>query len=193
MNPQLFKWLATPPDPFPYEANQPHSLLLITGDSGMGKTTWCQQGRDLAQAHGWRVGGLLSIPVMAGVQKVAIDLLDVATGEQRPFAKLSHPLGARTACPPPDHHVTTGRWLFDPSVLTWGNEVLSRITAVDLLIIDELGPLEFEQRGGLQAAFDLIAAGDYRMAAVVIRPSLIPRAQRRWPEAKIVSVSRGGA
>ena len=189
MNLQLFKWLATPPDHFPYEVNQPHNIFLITGHSGVGKTTYCQQLCDSAQTNGWRVGGLLSVPVIVDAQKVAIALLDVATGEQRPLATLHPPLGAQTAWPPPGNRVTTGKWLFDPTVLTWGNEVLSRITAVDLLIIDELGPLEFEQEQGLRAAFDLIATGQYRMAAVVIRPSLLKQAQQRWPEAQPLPIS----
>jgi nucleoside-triphosphatase THEP1 len=183
MKQQLFKWPAFPLDHFPYEENQTNNLFLITGDSGIGKTTGCRQWIDSVQAGGGRVGGLLSLPVIAGGQKVAIDLVDVAAGERRQLAKLRQSeanLGA----------VTTGKWLFDTAVLTWGNTVLQRITAVDLLIIDELGPLEFEQGQGLQAAFELIGSGRYRMAGVVIRPSLLPQARQRWPWAQTIPVTR---
>lgn len=184
MKQQPIKWPASLLDHFPYEKNQSNNLYLITGDIGVGKTTWCQCWIDWARAAGWRVGGLLSPPVMADGQKVAIDMVDLASGERQPLAELRRSESSPGA-------VTTGKWLFDTAVLTWGNDVLQRVTAVDLLIIDELGPLEFERGQGLQAAFELIAAGNYRMAGVVIRPSLIPQAQQRWPEANVISVSRG--
>jgi nucleoside-triphosphatase THEP1 len=187
MKAKPFKWPALPPDHFPHEKSQINNFLLITGHSGAGKTTWCRQWAESVRADGWRVGGLLSPPVMAGTQKVAIDLIDLHTGERRQLAQLwqktSNPSG-----------ISTGEWLFDPAVLTWGNDVLSKLTAVltavDLLIIDELGPLEFERGQGLQAAFDLIETGCYRMAGVVIRPSLLPQAQQHWPGAEIIPVTR---
>ena len=198
MKNQQFKWPLFRPDQFSYEENQTSNLFLITGDSGVGKTTCCQQWGESARAEGRRVGGLLSLPVMTGPQKTAIDLVNLATGERRPLAKLSERLGARTAYPlraacPRSSSVTTGKWLFDTAVLAWGNAVLGRVTAVDLLIIDELGPLEFEQGQGLQAAFELIAAGNYRMAGVVIRPSLLQQAQQCWPEAQTISLSQQDA
>lgn len=180
------KWPALSLDHFPHKKNQTNNLFLITGDIGVGKTTWCQQWIDLAGADGWRVGGLLSPPVMVGRQKVAIDLVDLASGERRQLARL------RQIEAGPDT-VTTGKWLFDTAVLAWGNDVLQRVTAVDLLVIDELGPLEFERGQGLQAAFELVAAGNYRMAAVVIRPSLIPQAQQRWPESQPIPIVRKDA
>ena len=180
------KWPAFPPDRFPYEKIQANNLFLITGDSGVGKTTWCRQWVESARTEGRRVGGLLSLPVKVGAQKVAIDLVDLATDERRQLAKLRQNASA------PDR-LTTGKWLFDTAVLAWGNEVLDRVTAVDLLIIDELGPLEFGQGQGLQAAFDLIGAGNYGLAGVVIRPLLLQQAQQRWPEAQIISLSQQDA
>ncbi|MCB9420029.1 MAG: DUF2478 domain-containing protein [Ardenticatenaceae bacterium] len=186
MKQQPSEWPAFSLDHFPHEQNQSHNLCLITGDIGVGKTTWCQGWIDAARADGWRVGGLLSLPIMADGQKIAIDLVDLASGEQRRLAQL------RRNEANPDA-VTTGKWLFDTAVLTWGNEILRRVTAVDLLIIDELGPLELERGQGLQAAFELIAAGNYRMAGVVIRPSLIPLAQQRWPASQPVLITRKDA
>lgn len=186
MKQQPIKWPASLLDHFPYEKNQSNNLFLITGDIGVGKTTLCQQWIDSARAAGWRVGGLLSPPVMAGGQKAAIDLVDLTSGERRQLAELRRSESSPGA-------ITTGKWLFDTAVLAWGNAVLQRVTAVDLLIIDELGPLEFERGQGLQAAFELIAAGNYRMAGVVIRPSLIPQAQQRWPDSQPVLITRKDA
>ena len=183
MENQQLQWSACLLDHFPYVQNQKNKLFLITGDSGVGKTTWCHQQIELARINGWRVGGLLSPPIMANNQKAAIDLVDLATGERQQLATLR-----RHAANPT--RLSTHKWSFDPTVLAWGNAVLRRITAVDLLIIDELGPLEFEKGQGLQAAFDLIEAGRYFLAGVVIRPTLLTQAQQRWPEAQIIPITK---
>lgn len=183
---QQSQWPASLLDHFPYAKNQNNKLFLITGDSGAGKTTWCQARAASAWAAGWHVGGLLSPPVIVDGQKLAIDLVDMSTDEQRRLAQLR-----QSAVDPADF--ATKKWLFDPAVLAWGNDVLRQITAVDLLIIDELGPLEFERGHGLQAAFGLIEAGLYRLAGVVIRPSLLAQAQQRWPGAQVIPITKGSA
>lgn len=186
MNQYPSKWPALPLDHFPPECHQPHQLILITGRSGIGKTTYCQQWIASARAAGWQVGGLLAPPRIVAGQKVGIDLLDLASGDQRPYAHLHHASPHPTA-------PTTGRWQFDTAVLAWANAVLDDITAVDLLIIDELGPLEFEQGRGLHAAFDLLKTGSYRAGGVVVRPSLLASAQQRWPHARPLTPMRPAA
>ena len=56
-------------------------------------------------------------------------------------------------------------------------------------MIDELGPLEFFQNKGLTAGMAKLDAGDYKVAAVVIRSALLPQALQRWPNAIIVNGS----
>ncbi|MFO7681788.1 MAG: nucleoside-triphosphatase [Chloroflexota bacterium] len=183
MENQQPRWPASLPGHFPYAAKQKNKLFLITGDSGVGKTTWCRELVESARSNGCRVVGLLSPPVVANARKVAIDLVDLATGERRQLARLRQSEASPGS-------VSTGEWLFDAAVLAWGNEVLRRITAVDLLIIDELGPLEFEKGHGLQTAFPLIEAEHYQLAMVVIRPSLLAQTQQRWPGAQVIPITK---
>lgn len=56
----------------------------------------------------------------------------------------------------------------------------------DLLVIDELGPLEFCRREGLSESFAAIGRGRFRLAVVVIRPELITAALARWPGAQVI-------
>ena len=51
----------------------------------------------------------------------------------------------------------------------------------ELLLIDELGPLEFRGEGGFIAGFAAIDARHYRLAVVVVRPELLDAARQRWP------------
>jgi nucleoside-triphosphatase THEP1 len=58
-------------------------------------------------------------------------------------------------------------------VLEWGNLRLTQSVKTDLLMIDELGPLEFERQMGWTASFDLLKSGQFGIAMVVIRPECL--------------------
>ena len=101
-------------------------------------------------------------------------VLDVRTGHVRPMTLQPDPSDADSA-------VVQGRFRFDPKILTWGNETLAHAAPCDLLVVDELGPLEIERGKGWQKAFDVLRGNDFTLALVVIRPELLERAQRRLP------------
>ena len=82
-----------------------------------------------------------------------------------------------------------GRWYFDAQVLGWGNQVLKNCLPCDLLVIDELGPLEFNRQIGLTAAFNVLPERRYKIGCVVIRPSLLAEAQIRWPWEQTIDIS----
>jgi molybdopterin-guanine dinucleotide biosynthesis protein A len=158
--------------------------ILLTGESGSGKTTWCSELVGLARDAGMAVGGVVSPGVYVGDHRVAIELWDVATDERRPLAAL------RTE---PDPSAVTKRWEMVPEGLSWGNNRLRLDRLIDLLVVDELGPLEFSHGGGLQAALEAIDQGEYRVAVVVVRPSLLDEALKRWPGSRVVRIPVSGA
>lgn len=157
------------------QETSPSKLLLVSGSSGAGKTHWCRQMVDAARLQGLTIAGLLSLPVFEQGRKSRIDLLDLQTGLQRILAVHRDGLGTGPV---------VGPWHFDPAVLLWGNEIIRAIQPCQLLILDELGPLEFEQNTGLTNALELIASRSCRLACVVVRPSLLPLALERWPWAE---------
>jgi len=159
----------------------PH-LLIITGDMGAGKTTWCRNFIDHIRTQGHTVSGLLSPALFDDGTKTGIALLNLSTGEQRQLARL------RTGDSAPAG-IATRRWAFDSDVLAWGDSILRAMPSTYLLVIDELGPLELEQGAGWQSALPLLDSGEqYEMACVVIRPSLVPVAWARWPHAVVFTV-----
>ncbi|MFW6069888.1 MAG: nucleoside-triphosphatase [bacterium] len=159
------------------------SLFLVTGPSGSGKTYWCQQVVEHARGHDWSVAGLLAPPVMDGEEKVGIDLLDLGSGERR---RLATRMTVTERASDGGAGLTFGCWRFDHEVFVWGNSVLREINAADLLIVDELGPLEFRQQQGLQAAFPLLDGWRYRLACVTARPSLVGAVRMRWPWSQLL-------
>ncbi len=158
-------------------------IFIITGQQGIGKTSFCQRLIKIIKSAGWQVAGLLSLAVFENGEKIAIDLVDLRSGQQQRLANLCV---GRASCL--STILTFGKWHFETEVLAWGNMVLQTATPCDLLLIDELGPLEFEQRQGWQAGLIALDSGNYNMGIVVIRPELLAEARRRWPSAEVVTV-----
>lgn len=152
-------------------------LFLVTGSQGAGKTTFCRRLVDAARDAGWQTAGLISHPVFEGNLKTAIEAEDLTNGEIRRLAVRSDP-------PTPG----TQHWKFDENALAWGDSVLKASTPVDLLVIDELGPLEFEQETGWQAGLAAVDSRRYAIAIVVVRPQLLGEALIRWDDANLVEI-----
>jgi len=142
---------------------RPPQVLLLTAPSGLGKTTACLRAVELAQARGLRVGGLLSLPVIQAGVKTAITLRDIRTGRERVLARENQD----------GNGLQVGIWTFDPKSLAWGQQVLAWLKPCDLLVIDEIGPLELELGQGLTKALDVLRRGAYHLALVTVRPTLV--------------------
>lgn len=143
------------------------SLWVLTGGRGIGKTTLCRDLADQARAAGWKVAGLLSLAVFENGVKTGILAEDLRTGESRPLAMLAN------QSPVTNYQLPLGQWIFDPSVIDWGNQILQSREPCDLFIVDELGPLEIYRGEGWVNAFDALRQVPYRFGVVVIRPECI--------------------
>jgi nucleoside-triphosphatase THEP1 len=164
-------------------AQNAHELILLTGDSGSGKTTWCLELINQARAAGIEPAGLVSPAAFTREVKTGIDLVEIITGERRRLAVTRDPALPRT-----QEHPALAKlhWLVDPDVLAWGNQALESLLPGELLILDELGPLEFLEETGLTAGVKLVGDGAFRLACVVVRPALLETALERWPWAKVI-------
>jgi len=155
-------------------------IILLTGELESGKTNLCLELYQLAQEAGIKVGGMISPAVFIGDKKAAIDALNLKSGIRKKLAELriSH-----------QSKLETQRWSFDPEVVDWGNKMLREAVPCDLLLIDELGPLEFQREEGWVNGFAVIDNGLYSTAVIVIRPSLIEEAASRWNVSRIIDLS----
>ncbi|MFN2237352.1 MAG: nucleoside-triphosphatase [Anaerolineales bacterium] len=151
------------------------TFWLLSGPSGAGKTTCCAEIITQVRAAGMSVGGLLCPGVFKNGKKVGIDQIDIRTGQRQRLGMRADKARLNTV----------GCWQMDERVLAWGNTVVARLKAEDLIVIDELGPLELEEGYGYQEALRLLDEKRYRLALVVVRPALLPLAQIRWPQAQV--------
>ena len=82
----------------------------------------------------------------------------------------------------------TRHWSFFPEIVQWGNQALENAVPCDLLIVDELGPLEFTRGEGWIAGLAAVDSGSYQSALVVIRPSLLKMAGQRWKIFRVIDL-----
>jgi nucleoside-triphosphatase len=157
------------------------NVILLTGTRQVGKTSLLRMLIPELKEHALELAGVISPAVFEGVEKTAIDLTDVRSGECRRLAEKRRDNSAG---------ILTDRWVFNSAVLDWGNTILASIPACDVLIIDELGPLEFESGQGLQHGLTAVENGEYRLAIVVIRPELIETVLQHWSGALVIEVTR---
>lgn len=141
-------------------------VVVLTGERGIGKTTICRETVALARARGHECGGILTL-ARDGVR----DVYDVRSGDAR---RLTRDAADESI-------VVQGRFQFRSKAFDWGREVLARSVPCDLLVVDEIGPLEIERDEGWVVAFDVLEGGSFALALVVVRPELVAQAQRRLP------------
>jgi nucleoside-triphosphatase THEP1 len=154
-------------------------LYILTAPRSAGKTTFCRALASQARATGWDVAGLLSPAIFENEVKTSILAENVRTGESRCLASITQ----RSS-----EDIFFGMWYFDSRTLEWGNHILASSTPCDLLIVDELGPLEFIYQKGWQSALTILPHGRYRVALVVIRPELLAMARNLINYSEIIHI-----
>ncbi|MCX6361332.1 MAG: hypothetical protein NT029_16125 [Armatimonadetes bacterium] len=155
--------VSAPPTPLP---GLDGGITVVTGPRGSGKSSLCLRWAEEARSAGLAVAGLVTIGVWAGGEKTGLQALDLRTGIRRGLAHIA--AGG-------DVDTTLGRWVFDHDALRWGAGLLHAACPTDLLIVDELGPLELCHASGWHGALEVLQAGAYGAAAVTVRPSLLER------------------
>lgn len=140
------------------------NICVVTGWRGVGKTALCQKVVAQVQQGKRKVAGLLSPGRFNGEAKTGIFAVDLTSRETRLLASTVEGEIVGLQLNP---------WTFDPQVLEWGNQCLRHATRPDLLVIDEIGPLEFERETGWWSTFDVLRQKSFQLALVVIRPELL--------------------
>lgn len=159
--------------------NKPR-LLLVTGPRGSGKTLWCMDLIERTRARGLYLRGLVSPSIFEGEQKTGIDLKNLESGEAR---RLAYRKGTSNG------DIQMQDWQMVSETLEWGNSILKCVKDCNLFILDEIGPLEFENNMGLAAGLQIIDTAKNFPCVAVVRPSLIQQARARWHWAQVLDVS----
>ena len=156
--------------------------LLVVGEPGSGKTSWCRQYIDWWRKCGSSVGGILSPAIEKQGQRVGSNALDLLTGQEVPFARLSPYRSFKGGEVVGDYTISRDGILFACGAIERAVE-----SKCDLVVIDEVGPLEL-RGNGLMPAVELALASAVN-ALIVVRSSLREALQRHFPQYKFVVVA----
>jgi nucleoside-triphosphatase THEP1 len=159
--------------------SRPAPIFVITGERGAGKSTVCARVAEDGRRRGLSLAGLLTergpdLPDRPDTRQV----VDLAGGTVRPFGahrreNEERECGPSASVPAGDTDPLTPGWHYEDEVFAWGNEVLRRAAGCDLLVIDEVGPLELRGSRGWVRALDVLCSRAFGAAVVVCRPWLV--------------------
>ncbi len=140
------------------------TISVITGGIGSGKTTFCQKLADSRLANGQPVQGFISPARLENGTKTGILARNLRDGSSRVLASIY-----------PEEHTgfQYGPWYFNAATIQWVNSLLDSCSPTDLLILDEIGPIEFDYKGGFARAFTTLKRVSFREAVIVIRPAYV--------------------
>lgn len=153
-------------------------IMLLAGQRGVGKTTTCQRLVEIASRQGYRVSGVLAPALFdQSGAKVGFEAVDVGSGERRILARADSDLGGPRI----------GRYSFDLTSLSWACDLLQRAfaTGCDLLIVDEIGPLELERDQGFVTILRHLQRKTPCHTLLVVRNELLNELRRHLPQAEL--------
>jgi nucleoside-triphosphatase THEP1 len=159
-----------------YRAGEKHSarVLLLTGDSGEGKTTLVAEMVSLLRRQGMIVGGVLALGYWEDGRRAGFDVVDLMGGRKAPLC--------RRVSDGAEGNAGTS-FTFCPDGLRLGREALSiarlREGCAALVVVDEVGPLELAG-GGWSSALDSLAEEWSGPMLWVVRRKLVQEVKDRW-------------
>jgi nucleoside-triphosphatase THEP1 len=156
-------------------------LFIISGERNVGKSFFCAEIVKAAKRAGFDVAGILSPAVDDGGERRRIDVQDVRSGARKALAYAEAFSGEGPV---------TEHWHFDDRALSWGNEILGKATPCDVLVVDEIGPLEFRLDKGWKAGITLLDGEDYWLGFVVIRAELVEEIMKRWTMGRAITLTK---
>ncbi len=113
-------------------------VFIVTGTIGEGKTAWLARLAGLLKEKGVRVGGILALRIVEEDRTTGYDISDISTGVRTPFLRHtgSEDMGVE-------------RFTVYDAGYNAGKSVLhpEANSDKDVVIIDEVGPLELRDRG----------------------------------------------
>ncbi len=158
-------------------------MIGLVGQRGTGKTALILEFVDAYQNSDLTMAGVISPGIFEGSQKIAIELIHLPSRQGRMLAVLRDKQERETEF---------GDWSFIEGTFDWANQRLQAVSSCDLLILDELGPLELDFNQGLQAGLALLAKGEYQLGVLSLRPKCAAAIKERFPEIELLDLDSLG-
>jgi nucleoside-triphosphatase THEP1 len=111
-------------------------VFIISGKVGSGKTTHLIEILQLLKDSGSKISGVIAHGLLDDDLRIGFDIEDINSGEKVPLCRREKMI---------DHVEQTGQFSFSKAGIEFGKNALKK--DCDLLVIDEIGPLELSGGG----------------------------------------------
>ncbi len=155
-------------------------LIIVSGKIDSGKTRMLEEIVRALKKKKIAVGGFLSVAEYKKNKKVAYHLKNIKTGREIPLA-------TKKAF---DTNQKIGNFYFNEEAFIKANEWLSDTRAFDVVIIDEIGPLEM-RGGGFCELLDGLFLDFKGILIVCVRDSILDEFRIKFPHPDTVVLSAG--
>jgi nucleoside-triphosphatase len=125
-------------------------LFVVTGSPGIGKTTVVLKAVENLRARGCLVGGMISRDVRSRAGRIGFELLDLESGRKGSLASVNQNEGPR---------VGKYRVNMEDLARIGAGSILQAIANADVIIIDEIGPMELLSPDFVQAVLKALDSG----------------------------------
>ncbi len=147
------------------------SIFVVTGEIQQGKTTFVQEIVALLKGQGYRIGGFIAPGIHPDGKRVGFELMDIETNQRFPLCTIESISGA----------TQIGNYYFFEEGIKKGKALLALEHTSDkqLVIIDEIGPLELRNGGWSQSVEHLVQSSSTPQLWVV-RRSILDSILQKW-------------
>ncbi len=146
-------------------------LIFWTGNKHSGKTTNAAKLVEIARSEGFTVAGLLALSLYRNGRLIGFDALDLQSGKRASLARRKTKENETRPFTFNTEGLKLGRLALGPNVTK----------SADLVIVDEFGPLEFDQRGWRKNV-DSLLASSHALILLVVRQELIDAVKQLYKD-----------
>jgi nucleoside-triphosphatase len=131
--------------------------VFLTGTPGVGKSTVVRKVVQRIQQDGGKVGGMTSADLRSGSTRVGFEIRDLMTGEAGVLAHVNEATGPRIG----KYHVKS-----EDLDRIGAEAIISAIKHADLIVVDEVGPMELTSRRFKEAVQAALVCGKSLLGTV---------------------------
>jgi nucleoside-triphosphatase THEP1 len=153
------------------KANSRPEIFIITGAVGQGKTNCVREIIKMFQQENIPVSGVLSPRVVENDETIGYDVVDIKNEKREVFLRRT---GGKDL-------ERIGRYYIFPAGLQQGRDALSLANTIDskMVVIDEVGKLELEDRGWAGCLQSLIDASRHHIL-LTVRDKFVEEVVQKW-------------
>ncbi len=144
-------------------------VVVLTGGSGAGKTTLLLGLADRLRSEGLTVGGFAAPVVRVDGDRVGYDIVALTTGATAPLCRTEGGAG----------DPAVGPFRFRAEGLALGRAALAASDRCDVVMVDEIGPLELRGEGWAPVLPPVWTRAG-ALVVLAVRPGLVEAVAARW-------------